>query len=105
MTREQAAEIEVYCDDPRHARGKVAEVGTLLVLGGGDRARWSFIGSRHGSPRGMTTLRPGTSDASSVFWCPLCPRRPSLTDARIQELCDGLSKLGITRVSLALLDA
>ncbi len=105
MRRDEAAVIEVYCDDPAHARGKVAEVGRLLVIGVGPSATWTFIGTKWSArgegafPVRFNELRP-----SAAFRCPLCPRRPAFSGATLQKACDLLAAEGETRASLTLLD-
>lgn len=98
--------IDIYCDDPRHAQRKIADLGTLLVLGSGKAARWAYIGTRHKRKEGKFPGLGDSGEQSLSFACPLCPRRPALIDGlEFQTFLDGLAKLSQTRVNVSVLDA
>lgn len=113
MSREHAEAIRVYCDDPRHARGKVAEVASIQPIEHDGEWLWVAAagmvrGRRIHNPRTRRNVAvPGREPGSltHAFPCPLCPRRPAFTDEQLQTFADGWSGEGYTSVSLTVLDA
>lgn len=112
MKREDAPPIELYCDDPRHHRGKVAELGRFDVIENPLRGLyWTFTAwqgkrfARHPSNDHVVHVAGrGLDGLSWAYRCPLCSRRPAMTNQHLQRVCDGLSALGVARVSAADLD-
>jgi hypothetical protein len=113
VKREDAPPIEVYCDDARHARGKVAKLGHFDVIENPMRGLyWTFLPwqgkrfARHPSNRHVAHIDGrGREGLSWAYRCPLCSRRPALTDEHLQRFADSWAEAGHSRVSLSVLDA
>lgn len=105
MDRRDAEPIAVYCDDPRHVRGRVAKLGDLYVLSWHEGWAWFYGGPRRSGAPGHGATRFDHGGRSALFTCPLCPRSPALSDDLLDRACDALALQGQTRVSLAVLDA
>ena len=100
--------IDVICDDPRHARGKVAKIRSF------DRSPVGWVDitphrahQHHGEP--PTPWRPNVVGAREQlrhrFECKLCAgkswRAPlECTDETLQWLLDTVAAQGVTSISL-----
>lgn len=119
MNREDYGPIEVYCDDDRHARGKVAEVAELMVIGPrpwrwtlspGPKRNAEQARRKRQTDQRLSLRRRPASVVRDGAWhhelpCPLCPRSPQWSDATLQAAADALAAFGKDRVSLSELEA
>ena len=104
--------IDIICDDPHHARGKIAKIESFDYHA--DTGSW--VGISYRGPRAHlhseefpTPFRPNVVGARRQlrhrYECKLCARRPwgaplECTDETLQWLLDTVAAQGVTRISI-----
>ena len=110
----QQDSIEIYCDDPRHPKGREVEIGHFVRWATGqwaarqDRAferpgfKWQRPDEENTSPEPPPTVVRVVVDGhdQTTLRCTLCPRALRLSERRLNDTAERLRIQGQPRVSL-----
>lgn len=107
--------VKIVCDDPRHARGKVARIATLQRAGdtwvrrsGDQSAVEEFTRPRpEGKTWGSARYRPAASETGgdrSRYRCKLCGTELACTEPVLDWLMNVVAEQGVLEPTLRLLN-
>lgn len=107
--------VTIVCDDPRHARGKVARIDTLQLAGASwvSRSDTKSAVEEFARPRpegktwGSARYRPAASQAGGDrrrYRCKLCDRTLECTEPTLDWLLNAVAEQGVSEPTLRLLN-
>lgn len=98
MTEQPERVIEAICDDPRHARGKVAKIAAFGRFTRNGQTRWRIRGKdgdwRYTRPDPAGVFRrygaPDEDKGSTYVWeCKLCGRSLDVRESTLHQVLEG----------------
>ncbi|MBX7433472.1 hypothetical protein JDV09_15330 [Mycobacterium sp. Y57] len=93
--------MRIFCDDPKHARGKIAEIDTLTRIEDGEWITNEQLIAK-GRPRqhGWRAANQPWGGFRHAYECRLCGTRLSCSPKRLNGMLDGFAQHGYQQVTL-----